>query len=123
MSDLYQQLILEAAENPQNVGQLTNANFLGAESNASCGDDIQVWLTVDESTGVISDVAWQGQGCIISQAAMSELSERIKGQTKQQIVEHTQQDMLKLLGLEQISTGRINCLMLGLKAIKSALSK
>lgn len=121
IGDLYQQLIQEAAAHPQNKQPLSEASLHAKATNASCGDELQVWLKVDDQSGLVTDVGWTGAGCIISQAAMSELSTHIRGQTTAQIIQLSQADVLSMLNLPQISTGRIKCLMLGLEAVKKAI--
>lgn len=122
MSDLYQQTIIEAAQHPQNLGRLKISDKAAAVTNASCGDDVQIWLKFDDHKH-ISEVGWEGQGCIISQAAMSELSEFLKGKSALEVQQFSQTEMLNLLGLKEISAGRLKCLMLGLEAVKRALSQ
>lgn len=121
ISDLYQQLIQEAASHPHNKQPLSEASLQAKAINASCGDELQVWLKVDDQSGIVTEVGWTGEGCIISQAAMSELSMHIKGMTTVEITQLSQADVLNMLNLPQISTGRIKCLMLGLEAVKKAI--
>ncbi len=54
--DLYQEVLLEAAENPHNRGTLSNATHEFAGYNASCGDKIQVQLVLDASQKIV-DIA------------------------------------------------------------------
>lgn len=118
MSDLYQEVILEAARHPQNQGQMDDADYVIHELNASCGDVITLYLKVNSQTGQVTDLKWQGQGCIISQAAMSELSGKIKAEQLSLTDIHALklEDVTSLLGIDEISPGRLKCVMLGLKA-------
>ncbi len=120
--DLYQEVLLEAAENPQNYGTLTDPDFEFQGYNASCGDKITVQLKLD-SEEKVTEIAWQGDGCIISQAAMSVVSEAVKGKTLSQIQKLGLADVLGLLHFDTISPGRIKCSMLGLGSICKAIEE
>jgi len=122
MNDLYHDVILDELDNPQNVGELTDATHQAATRNASCGDVIKVELILSDDQ-TIEQIKWQGEGCAISQAAMSLLSEEVKGYSTKQLQELNLESLQKLMGLSTISQGRIKCLELGLKALLLALEK
>lgn len=119
--DLYQEVLLETAENPQNFGTLPEHTHMHDGYNASCGDKITVQLLVDNA-GVITDIAWAGEGCIISQAAMSVVSEAVKGMHSGEVADLQLPDVLQLLHFDTISPGRIKCCMLGLESVRKALA-
>jgi nitrogen fixation NifU-like protein len=122
MSDLYQEIILEELRHPQHQGVLEGDGVVSHhERNASCGDEVTIYLKVEDHQPLL--LKWQGQGCAISMAATSLLAEKITSQhlTTEQIRLLTLQDLLELLGLEEIAPGRLKCAMLGLKAIQKAL--
>ncbi|MDQ5950873.1 MAG: nitrogen fixation protein NifU [Patescibacteria group bacterium] len=120
MSDLYQQVLLEELANPQNKKVMEDADVSSHAVNASCGDDMTVFLKLNGN--VITEVSWVGSGCAISQATMSLLSEEVKGKTVADVHTISQRDLEQLIGLEEkISVGRIKCLMLGLGAVKGCL--
>lgn len=122
MSDLYHEVILEEARHPHNHGQMPDADVVLSQSNASCGDHVTIYIKTDANTQVITDLKWDGQGCIISQAAMSLLSQLIleNKMTLTEIGAISQQELEKLLGIEEITPGRIKCLMVGVAAFKQA---
>ena len=122
MSDLYQQVLLEELSNPQNKGKISDADVSYRALNASCGDDMTVFIKFDGDR-TIEDIKWQGSGCAISQATMSLLSDKVKGKPLKEVLELQQQDLEKLIGVDSISSGRIKCLMLGLSAILKALAQ
>jgi nitrogen fixation NifU-like protein len=119
MSDLYQQVLLEELDSPQNKGVMEHPDVLFHAVNASCGDDMTVYLAFEGQT--VKDISWVGFGCAISQATMSLLSEEIKGKTRDEIGKISKHDLEKLIGIKEISTGRIKCLMLGLSAVNQAI--
>lgn len=121
--DLYQEIILEEFRNPQNQGQLQGAHiFSHHDRNASCGDEVTVYLQIDPQTQKIQQLKWQGQGCAISMAAMSLLSQYCLGKMVSELKNFDKKDVEKLLGLDEVVSGREKCLLLGLQAIRKALS-
>jgi len=81
LEDLYREIILDHYRTPRNRGELETPPARRAEGfNPLCGDEIIVYLQVDD-TGVIDDVAIGGQGCSISQSSASMMSVAIKGKT------------------------------------------
>lgn len=121
--DLYQEIILDHYKNPHNRDNLSSLKGWKkvAESNVGCGDEIEVALCVDSSGEKITDVKWQGQGCAISTAGMSVLSDFIKGKTIAEIKQISKTELLELLGMDEINPGREKCLLLGLKAVHRVL--
>ena len=81
LRDLYQEVILDHGKNPRNFGHPAEANRTAHGHNAMCGDTIDVFLTVD-GEGRIVDAAFQGQGCAISVASASMMTEMLKGKTR-----------------------------------------
>ncbi len=85
LEDLYREIILDHYRTPRNRGELPTPPALVAEGfNPLCGDEIVVYLDVDDN-GLITDVKIGGQGCSISQSSASMMSAAVKGQS----VEHT----------------------------------
>ncbi|WP_449277576.1 Fe-S cluster assembly sulfur transfer protein SufU [Leucobacter sp. GX24907] len=82
LDGLYQELILDHSKRPIGRGELTaSADALTAshhEYNPSCGDEIDVSIAVDPATGEVSQLAWNGQGCSISMASASVLSQMVR---------------------------------------------
>ncbi len=82
LDSLYQEVILDHSKRPIGKGDLSD--HPGArtashhEFNPSCGDEIELSIAVDPATGRISQLAWQGQGCSISMASASILSQLVR---------------------------------------------
>jgi len=82
LDDLYREIILDHYRTPRNRGDLPVPPARHAEGhNPLCGDEVSVYLQVDEIDGVatVSDVKVSGQGCSISQSSASMMSQAIKG--------------------------------------------
>ncbi len=123
MSDIYQEDLIDEAKNPNNYGEMDNPDLFSTQYNASCGDVITVSVKLSPDKQVIADIKWKGQGCVISQASMSVLSQKVKGLKVSELQKLTQKEVLQELGLDEISVGRVKCLLLGLNAVKKMTSK
>jgi nitrogen fixation NifU-like protein len=80
LEDLYREIILDHYRNPRNRGELPVPPAHRAEGfNPLCGDEVQVYLDVED--GTVSDVRVSGQGCSISQSSASMMSQAVKGKS------------------------------------------
>ena len=77
LDDLYKEVILDHYKNPRNKRPLPGAELSCSRNNPLCGDEITVYAPLEN--GVVADVAFQGQGCSISQASASMMTEAITG--------------------------------------------
>ena len=81
LEDLYREIILDHYRNPRNRGELESPPAHRVEGfNPLCGDEIVVYLDVDDA-GVVTDIKISGQGCSISQSSASMMSSAVKGKT------------------------------------------
>jgi len=125
MNDLYHEQLLEEARHPQHAGQLAAAELVLTGTNASCGDEVTIYLkfeTFGDPLSPIIVLTWLGRGCVISQAAMSALARLINQRkvTLNELQKMTQNELEELLGLTEISLGRVKCLLLGLKTLTTS---
>jgi nitrogen fixation protein NifU and related proteins len=81
LSELYQQVILDHNKKPRNFHKLETANRSAEGYNPLCGDQLTVYLELEDE--VVKDVSFVGQGCAISKAAASMMTQSIKGKSKQ----------------------------------------
>ena len=79
LNDLYQEILLEHNSKPRNFRKVDDANRSADGYNPLCGDQIQLYLKVEDDT--IVDVGFQGTGCAISRASASMLTQSVKGQS------------------------------------------
>jgi nitrogen fixation NifU-like protein len=117
MDDFYRDYILDHYRNPRNFGELEKADVQAEDLNPLCGDRIRMQLSVRD--GIVDDVRFSGQGCAISQASASMLTETIKGMKLEDVAKLSKDAVLENVGIG-ISPTRMKCAMLGLRVLKSA---
>lgn len=115
-SDMYRQQILDHYKSPRNYGELEDPTFSHTGENPSCGDTIQMDVQLDDDD-TIEYVTFIGDGCAISQASASMLSERLVGMTLDELNELETEDITDMLGVT-ISPMRIPCAVLGNQVAK-----
>ena len=118
MYDMYQEIILDYYRNPRNKGKLDNPDAESEDVNPSCGDKVKINLKIKDNK--IKDIKFNGEGCAISQSAVSMLTEAIKGKTLKEASKFSKKELLETLGIE-LSASRLKCALLGLKVFKTAL--
>jgi len=115
---LYREYILEHYKHPHNHGSLQHADMQAHDLNPLCGDELTFQLSLDEQ-GKVTEVAFDGHGCAISQASASMLSDELKGLSTEELLKLDRQTVLDLLGID-ISATRMKCALLSLKVVKAA---
>jgi nitrogen fixation NifU-like protein len=118
MDELYRDQILEHYKRPHNFGRLDDFDLEYEDTNPLCGDEQHVFIKLDDEDRV-SEISFEGQGCAISTAATSLLTDELVGKTREELLRIPKEDVLDLLGIE-ISATRMKCAMLGIKVVKSA---
>ena len=78
LKELYQEIILDHGKNPRNKGKCTGYNYDAQAHNPLCGDKVHVYLKLDSEKKVV-DLSFEGEGCAISLASASILTETLKG--------------------------------------------
>jgi nitrogen fixation protein NifU and related proteins len=118
---LYRELILDHYKSPRNHGLLDPADAQAEGQNPLCGDEVTVTVRLGEDDR-IEQVGFDGQGCAISQAATSMLTDLVKGKTAQEVAEMPKDALLDELGIP-LTPVRLKCAILGLGVLKLALHK
>ena len=119
MDDLYREIIIERYKSPQYRGELDPHDISFSDENPLCGDQIRIDLRVDEQ-GKVTEAAFSGHGCAISQASADLLLESVIGKSVDEVKELTKQDVLDLLGIE-LGPVRLKCALLSLKVLKGGV--
>lgn len=119
--DIYQENILDHYKNPRNKRVIESAHGEAEARNASCGDKAMLQACFDEQ-GVVTDVAFQGEGCAVSQAGISMLTEKLRGMPLRELKLLSPGDIYTMLGVH-ISPGRANCALLGYEALQKLLKQ
>lgn len=136
LDDLYQEVILEHSKRPRNFREMPNANRHARGKNPFCGDNYTVFLHMEND--IVKDVSFQGDGCAISKASGSMMTEAVKGKTKaeaEKIFTHFHDMLTKgepaadeigklavLRGVAKFPT-RIKCAILSWHALAAGLDK
>ncbi len=115
MSELYREHLLEHYRTPQNTLPLTHSDASVDEHNPLCGDRLHAELKMRH--GRIEEITFIVNGCVISTASASLLSESIKGKTPRQVEKLDFESISALLKVA-VSPGRIPCVLLPLVALK-----
>lgn len=139
LEELYRELILDHSRNPQGKGDPATTAHTHHELNPSCGDEITMGVTVD-ADGRIDRLVWDGQGCSISMASASVMTDLLSGARKADALERVEEfrTMLRARGagdppesLEDAAAFqgvaryvmRIKCAMLGWVALEACLQQ
>ena len=119
MDDFYRENILDHYRHPHNKGELAQPTHTHQEDNPLCGDVIRIDLHVNEND-VIDQVGFSGEGCAISQASASMLTEMLERKTLEEAKQLGKEDILAALGIE-LGPVRLKCALLSLKVLKGAV--
>ncbi len=113
----YIETLLDHYENPRNRRAIEGAQIDYTGGNPGCGDIIHMFASVDDNRR-ITDVAFEGEGCTISQAAASIITEMVQGKTLDELDEMNYQTLVEELGSEVVAP-RIKCAVLALGTLKA----
>jgi nitrogen fixation NifU-like protein len=120
-SGVYRERIIDHYRNPRNFGSFSACDVVRQESNFSCGDDLEFFLKIGK--GRVKDIRFQGQGCALSVAAASLLTEKVVGMKLVDIGKMDSRDVVAMVGIGEIEGSRLRCATLGLKGIQTAVAE
>ena len=118
MDELFRDHILDHYKNPRCHGTLERPDARVEDANPLCGDQLRMDFRFQD--GRVAEVRFTGRGCSISLASASLLCEAIEGKPLDEVKKLTRQDVLDLLGLDDLGPVRSKCAMLALKTVKAA---
>ncbi len=116
--DIYAENIIDHYKHPHKKERLPSPTVSHAELNASCGDTLTVDLAIEND--IVTAVGWTGEGCAISQASMSILSDELTGKPVAYLDGLKADDITSLLNVP-IGARRTKCALLCLHTLKNAL--
>lgn len=134
LDDLYRRVIMDHYKSPRNQGQLAAGAVAIELNNPTCGDRITLQLQLED--GIVKDAKFKGEGCSISLASASMMTEAVKGRTPEQAleladkfsrlmqgepVEFTEYEELEALSGVNKFPARIKCAMLAWNALRKGV--
>ncbi|MDP1721813.1 MAG: iron-sulfur cluster assembly scaffold protein [Candidatus Gottesmanbacteria bacterium] len=122
--DLYRELILDHYKHPRNFGHLEKPDVVVEEGNVTCGDRIVMEIkskVESRKSKVIEAIRFNGEGCAISQASASMLTEKVKGMKLLPIKKMSVLDIETMLGVT-LTPSRVKCATLPLEVLHKAIA-
>jgi len=117
--DVYREIILDHYKHPHNFGHIAHPSSSHTLYNSACGDKITMEITVDKKDKV-TEVKFSGEGCAISQASASLLTDLVLGKTKKEIMKLNSDTIFSLLNTE-LTASRVKCAVLPLEVLQKAV--
>ena len=116
-----EQQILQAAANPQNLGEMTDADAVGTVGSPDCGDMVRLWIKYKDQGGqkVIDKASFQSFGCQTAIAVASMATQMILGKTREEALKMDAGELSKPLG--PLPPMKIHCGQMVEGALKAAL--
>src|SRR3990172_10147414 len=121
MSNLYTDQILFYWKNPKTTGKIDLPSFQFSEHNPLCGDRLTLQVLLDNNDRV-QDIKWDGQGCAISQASASILTQmaKLEHRSIDDLRKMPKEELLEQLGIT-LSPNRLKCALLSYSTLKSGI--
>lgn len=119
--EIYRENILDHYRYPRNKKALKNCTIQHLEHNPVCGDRIELFIKFNDQL-LVEEAAFQGEGCAISQASVSMLTDKMVGMHLDALQNLKKEDILNMLGIT-IGLVRMKCALLSLKALQTGITK
>jgi len=118
MLNLYQEILMDHYRNPRNKRLLDQYDFSAEQRNSSCGDEV-VFMGIMRN-GMLTEVVFDGKGCVISQATASLLSEYAKNKSIDEILALDKDHIIAMIGMP-LGPVRLQCGLLPLMALQKGI--
>ncbi|EKD67838.1 MAG: hypothetical protein ACD_48C00194G0004 [uncultured bacterium] len=118
--DMYREVILDHYKHPHHFGAVPKNNAKATLYNTSCGDTITMELILDKKTKKIITIGFLGNGCAISMASASMLTDVLIGKSIAAAERMKTKDIIKMLGTS-LTPSRVKCAVLPLEVIQKAI--
>ncbi len=119
--DLYTEHIIDLSKHPLNKRVLTAPTLTAAGVNTTCGDHLRLYLRVEADR--VTEATWEGDGCAISTAAASVLTEEIRGKSLKELTPLSKDHLFEWLELKTLGPARVKCVTLCLETLQTLLSQ
>ena len=117
--EIYRENILEHYKNPHNYGTLDSCSFTFSQNNPVCGDHIDIFVALEQ--GKVKEVKFSGQGCAISMASASLLTDKIKGMSIHELKQLMKENIVEMIGIP-LGVVRMKCALLSLNVLQKGLN-
>lgn len=118
--DFYKEELLDHYKNPKNNKTMENPEIDSLENNPSCGDSIRIQASVINDK--LNVIMFTGQGCVISQATASMLTQACVGKTLHEVLHLNSNFILDLIGIS-LGPNRLKCALLPLQALQNGIKQ
>jgi nitrogen fixation protein NifU and related proteins len=119
-ADMYMEQILDHYKNPRNKHIMEVCDIDHRGVNPLCGDDLRFMIKIEKS--IVTEAAFDGKGCAISQASASMLTEKLVGMKLEDVKKLKNDDIFEMLGIH-VSPARVKCALLSLKVLEDGIKK
>jgi nitrogen fixation NifU-like protein len=117
----YIEFLLDHYQNPRNKGRIDDADALVSGGNPGCGDVVTLYLKKGDD-GTLEKVQFEGEGCTISMAGASIISEMASGKTAQEFEDMGYDEIVELMGKDVVMS-RVRCATVGLGTLKAGIQE
>ncbi|MGC8655179.1 MAG: iron-sulfur cluster assembly scaffold protein [Thermoplasmata archaeon] len=117
---MYNDEIMDRYQNPSYFGKPEKYTIVIDEASTSCGD--KIILYIQEENGVIKQIKFEGDGCIISMVSTDLFCEKATGRNIEEIMKIDESDYVKNFPVE-ITPGRLNCALLPIRAFRRGVGR
>lgn len=117
---MYQEELMDHYQRPRHRGRLEHPDFDTGQYNPSCGDAVSMQGIIKD--GMLECIAFEGKGCVISQAAASLLCEYVINRSVDETLSFTTADMIRLVKIP-LGPIRLKCALLALHALQEGILK
>jgi nitrogen fixation NifU-like protein len=117
----YIEFLLDHYQNPRNKGRIEDADVVVSGGNPGCGDIVTLYIKEGDD-GRFEQVQFEGEGCTISMAGASIISEMATGQSKQEFDDMGYEEIVDLMGKDVVMS-RVRCATVGLGTLKAGIQE
>ncbi len=119
MSYFFFDSVMDHYKNPRNRGRPQQFDSEFGDSNPTCGDSVKIYLKIKDNK--IEKANFEGNGCMLSMASASLLTEMVEGMSLEESLKLTERDIMNELGIQELGPNRIKCVALPVKVLKMAI--